>query len=118
VTYSSGALSNKIAALAACTDDEGTTPMPSSTTVSTTTVAANGTRRASNAAVPVRPYLLVHGGGQDAAMLAGQAADLAAAGYGARRSPSDCGRAGMPTSHTPMTSNTRMGVGWVCYAAD
>ncbi len=70
-----------LAALAACTDDEGTTPMPTSTTVSTTTVAANGTTLRVERRGAGDPLLLVHGGGEDAAMLAGQAADLAGVGY-------------------------------------
>jgi pimeloyl-ACP methyl ester carboxylesterase len=64
-------------ALAACTDDEGTTPMP--TTV--TTIAANGTTLRTERRGAGDPLLLVHGGGEDAAMLAGQAESLAAAGY-------------------------------------
>ena len=55
--------------------------MPTSTTVSTTTVAANGTTLRVERRGAGDPLLLVHGGGEDAAMLAGQAADLAGVGY-------------------------------------
>jgi pimeloyl-ACP methyl ester carboxylesterase len=63
-------------ALAACTDDERTTPMPT-----TTSIAANGTTLRIERRGDGPPLLLVHGGGEDAAMLAAQAESLAAAGY-------------------------------------
>jgi pimeloyl-ACP methyl ester carboxylesterase len=81
-----------VALTAACTDDDNnntgapamTTSTPTTTattTTTTTTFAVNGTtlhaeRRGSGA-----PLLLIHGGGEDAAMLALQATNLAAAGF-------------------------------------
>jgi pimeloyl-ACP methyl ester carboxylesterase len=75
-----------LALLAACNDTEGTDAMPAPTvptTASTTpaTVDANGTTLAFTRRGTGAPLLLVHGGGEDAAMLDAQAASLAAAGY-------------------------------------
>jgi pimeloyl-ACP methyl ester carboxylesterase len=66
-------------ALAACTDDEGAGPMPTTTT--TTTASVNGTTLHVARRGAGDPLLLVHGGGEDASMLAGQAESLAAAGF-------------------------------------
>ncbi|MGH9271960.1 MAG: alpha/beta fold hydrolase, partial [Ilumatobacteraceae bacterium] len=47
----------------------------------TTTVVANGTALRVERRGDGEPLLLIHGGGEDAAMLAPQAASLADAGY-------------------------------------
>jgi pimeloyl-ACP methyl ester carboxylesterase len=67
--------------LAACTDDEGTTTHMTTPAPTTTTIAANGTTLQIDHRGDGDPLLLVHGGGEDAAMLTDQAASLAAAGY-------------------------------------
>jgi pimeloyl-ACP methyl ester carboxylesterase len=76
-----------VAATAACIDDDtGAPPMtttdttPSGTSPSTT-IAVNGTTLHVERRGTGDPLLLVHGGGEDAAMLAAQAESLAAAGY-------------------------------------
>lgn len=68
----------------ACTDDDTgapTTMSPSTTTTATATIDANGTTLHLERRGYGRPLLLIHGGGEDAAMLAAQAESLAAAGY-------------------------------------
>ena len=71
----SSALVAVTALTAACTDNQ-TTPA-----TTTTTIAANGTTLHVERRGTGRPLLLIHGGGEDARLLRGQADDLAAAGY-------------------------------------
>ena len=69
----------------ACTDDDnGASTMTTTTTTTTTTnsaIAVNGTTLYLERRGAGTPLLLIHGGGEDAGMLARQAEHLAAAGY-------------------------------------
>ena len=75
-------------ALSACADDPAAIRSETAseatatrTSVETATVAVRGTTLAIAARGSGRPLLLIHGGGEDATMLAAQAASLAAAGF-------------------------------------
>jgi pimeloyl-ACP methyl ester carboxylesterase len=70
---------------AACTDDDTGAPTMTTTTTATTpfptAIDVNGTTLHVERRGAGEPLLLIHGGGEDAAMLGAQAESLAAAGY-------------------------------------
>jgi pimeloyl-ACP methyl ester carboxylesterase len=83
-TALSGALITALAlTTAACNDNEGAATMTTRTAPATSTqeLPARGTTLYVERRGQGSPLLLIHGGGEDAAMLAGQADALAAAGY-------------------------------------
>ena len=83
------ALATALAALTtitlACTEDDTGAPMPTTTTSTSTTIAANGTtlhlERHSGTGAPL---LMIHGGAEDAGMLAPQAESLRCCGLRGR----------------------------------